>query len=52
MKLEHTDSDGTLHSSTLATIDRPELSDEADLGMLHDTGKHLLWLIQMEIATA
>jgi len=51
LKLEHRDSEGTLHSSTLATIDRPELIDEAGLGLTHDTGKHLLWLVQMEIAT-
>lgn len=32
LKLEHRDSEGTLHSSTLATIDRPELINEAGLG--------------------
>jgi hypothetical protein len=37
MKLEHRDSEGTLHSSTLATLDRPELRDEAGLGLSHDT---------------
>lgn len=52
LKLEHRDSEGTLHSSTLATLDRPELRDEAGLGLSHDTGKHLLWLVQMEICTA
>lgn len=52
LKLEHRDSEGTLHSSTLAKIERPELADEADLGLSHDTGKHLLWLVQMEIASA
>jgi hypothetical protein len=52
LKLEHRDSEGTLHSTTLATIDRPELVDEAGLGLSHDAGKHLLWLVQMEISTA
>lgn len=52
LKLEHRDSEGTLHSSTLATIDPPELIDESGPGMSHDTGKHPLWLIQMEVATA
>jgi hypothetical protein len=52
LKLEHRDSDGTLHSSPLTTIGLPELSDAAGLGVSHDMGKHLLWLIQMEIATA
>lgn len=52
LKLEHRDSEGTLHSSTLAKIERPELADEADLGLSHDTGKHLLWRVQMEIASA
>ena len=52
LKLEYRDAEGRLHSSTVTTIDRPELTNAGDLGLSHDTGKHLLWTVQMEVAAA
>jgi hypothetical protein len=52
LRLEHRDAEGRLHSSTVTTIDRPELTNAGDLGLSHDTGKHLLWTVQMEVASA
>ncbi len=42
LKLERIDEAGNLHSTTVAYVERPELTSEADLGLIHDDGKYLL----------
>jgi hypothetical protein len=36
LKLERIDEAGNLHSTTVAYVERPELTSEADLGLIHD----------------
>ncbi len=35
LKLERIDEAGNLHSTTVAYVERPELTSEADLGLTH-----------------
>ncbi len=50
LKLERIDEAGNLHSTTVAYVERPELTSEADLGLTHDDGKYLLRRVQAEVA--
>ena len=50
LKLERIDEAGNLHSTTVAYVERPELTSEADLGLTHDDGKYLLPRVQAEVA--
>src|SRR5277367_2493864 len=49
VKLERIDEAGNLQSAIVGYVERPDLS-EADLGLTHDDGKHLIRRLQAEIA--
>jgi hypothetical protein len=49
LTLECRSAEGALHSITVAKIERPELLNEADLGLTLDSGKHVLRQVQAAI---
>jgi hypothetical protein len=50
LMLERIDEAGDFHSTTVAYVERTELTSEADLGLTHDDGKYLIRRVQAEIA--